>query len=618
MAILLQATAATLVAGIVGAFLFFRLRQTHATLLPSKQNDLHLLYPRFILLEALSDQIHKLPSLVSRNEWYPFVSHFTSILNKILEHERNTSASKVDADKLLDNDPVEDDQSVDPAHVAKLSEAIDQHLVTYLQSMPEISCLVEGYLPQRFQSWMEFLNTAVDPQELEPAINTKLYNEAELMTACIQLVKGMVERIKGYRVRDTRRGTVNINELPPPAGYRVEKVFYATDRQVTEDCEYLGSRRKAPGQALDNESDDNEGDDTEVSDIEAASNSSETPRSNMNGALHYGVVLVGVPSEHHKGKVEEPESNEEASPLSHVVILAIDTTVQNSEQGFVQMVRSDMLENKKLGEDGNEVLLYIHGYNVRFKDAAKRAAQVKCDIQFQGALICYSWASKGSLFGYKHDAKAVKQTVDSLAKFLRLCFTKLGATKVHILAHSMGNRALIAALDKVLTDVETAAPLRNVILAAADERRRCFEKLVDSAAKHKQGPHFTVYCSFVDVALRASRAANWRTPLGDIRSYLQLDDQSLLKLNNVDTIDVTGMDLNTLHHSYYGDVPEVLQDIHQLLKFNYGAKQRAGPRNSEGLIKNVTYRVHHHVQASTDFYLSVAHHPTVSAASALN
>ncbi len=73
----------------------------------------------------------------------------------------------------------------------------------------------------------------------------------------------------------------------------------------------------------------------------------------------------------------------------------------------------------------HNILLYIHGYNVHHKDAIKRAAQLKYDLQLEGVVIVYSWPSKGTLWGYQHDEEVVKHTASCLQSFIQTILSKV-------------------------------------------------------------------------------------------------------------------------------------------------------------------------------------------------
>ena len=88
-----------------------------------------------------------------------------------------------------------------------------------------------------------------------------------------------------------------------------------------------------------------------------------------------------------------------------------------------------------------EALVFIHGYNVSFENAVKRTAQIAYDLQFPGAPVCYSWPSRGGLADYTRDENQAEWTVVHLHTFLQELVQQSGAKSVHLIAHSMGNRA---------------------------------------------------------------------------------------------------------------------------------------------------------------------------------
>ena len=64
---------------------------------------------------------------------------------------------------------------------------------------------------------------------------------------------------------------------------------------------------------------------------------------------------------------------------------------------------------------GQEVLMFVHGYNNSFEDAMKKAAQVKMDMPWKGPIVAFSWPSYGDAINYFGD-EAIYQK--SLSAFL--------------------------------------------------------------------------------------------------------------------------------------------------------------------------------------------------------
>jgi esterase/lipase superfamily enzyme len=160
----------------------------------------------------------------------------------------------------------------------------------------------------------------------------------------------------------------------------------------------------------------------------------------------------------------------------------------------------------------------------------------------------------------------------------------------------MGNRALIKALQgfrcRHHSLPQPMRSLTNIIFAAADETRTKFENMVTSLCRGtedaKDPPRITVYSSVCDIALHTSKMIHWEVRLGDTRSLFGRSHcRDLSMMNPPDVVDASGVDASRFHHSYYGDVPEVIKDIQDLLN-PFSAETRARRRNA--VIKPVSYK----------------------------
>jgi esterase/lipase superfamily enzyme len=69
-----------------------------------------------------------------------------------------------------------------------------------------------------------------------------------------------------------------------------------------------------------------------------------------------------------------------------------------------------------------------------------------------GAPIFYSWPSNGKTADYFKDETNITWSTPHLEEFLGLIAQKSGAERIHIIAHSMGNRAVCDALKALSYD----------------------------------------------------------------------------------------------------------------------------------------------------------------------
>ncbi len=275
---------------------------------------------------------------------------------------------------------------------------------------------------------------------------------------------------------------------------------------------------------------------------------------NARGTLEMGTCEVSIPQEHKVGELERPsvfkfEFNED--PTRHVVLLAIEP--QASDKFFAEL-KSDVSQSAE-----RQAFVFVHGFNVTFEGAALRTAQLKYDLDFDGPAIFYSWPSQGDLLGYIHDEASVGWTVPHLEEFITDISKKTGAKQVHLIAHSMGNRALTSALKLLSLKLKpTELPMFNeVLLTAPDIDADVFRNDIAPAIV-KTAKRVTLYASSNDGALVVSKKIHGYPRAGE-------SGENVVVVPGIDTIDVSGIDTSLLGHTYYGDNDTVITDIVQLL-----------------------------------------------------
>ncbi len=154
---------------------------------------------------------------------------------------------------------------------------------------------------------------------------------------------------------------------------------------------------------------------------------------------------------------------------------------------------------------GREVLLYVHGYKETFQSAAAGAVELSEGIAFDGKRIVFAWPSKAALLDYGYDRESAMISRDALEETLLSLLGEGGASRVHIVAHSMGTLLTIETLRQMWArhgDVY-AAKLGAVVLAAPDIDFDLFE----AALRRLRSivGRITVISSTSDRALEVSR-----------------------------------------------------------------------------------------------------------------
>ncbi|RZA11111.1 MAG: alpha/beta fold hydrolase, partial [Lysobacteraceae bacterium] len=206
-------------------------------------------------------------------------------------------------------------------------------------------------------------------------------------------------------------------------------------------------------------------------------------------------------------------------------------------------------------------------YNVAFRDAARRTAQLAYDLHFDGAPVFYSWPSQASLGGYFDDEAAIARSVPLIEHFLADLADRSSARNLYVIGHSMGTRGVTQAIrNLVARRPDLRGRFRGIILAAPDIDAKVFRQQLAPAMRLASG-RVTLYASSEDLALKASRQVNRAVRAGDT-------SDGVLLINGVDTIDVSGVDQSVLAHSYFMESERVMADIREMFRANLPAAQR--------------------------------------------
>jgi esterase/lipase superfamily enzyme len=282
--------------------------------------------------------------------------------------------------------------------------------------------------------------------------------------------------------------------------------------------------------------------------------------------IYYGTCKVFVPKSHKIGSTGSPWWKRIFTDDDRLKLLEIRGT--NAVRHWQEM--HERLAS--LGEDDQHAVLFVHGYNVSFDEAAIRAAQLGFDLSIKGPMAFFSWPSQGTLEGYLADAATIEASEEAITSYLSDFATSSGAKSVHVIAHSMGNRGVLRAVQRIAAGAQarTGVPFAQFILAAADVDADTFRSL--AAAYRKVARRTTLYVSSRDRAVEASRWLHHFPRAGLVPPVFVAPD--------VDTINVTNADLTALGHGYVGSARDVLQDMHDLIRHDAPPDQRFGLREA--------------------------------------
>ncbi len=290
--------------------------------------------------------------------------------------------------------------------------------------------------------------------------------------------------------------------------------------------------------------------------------------------LRLGVATVNIPISHKPGQLETPWMQIGLMRDERLHLFVIDINELGEDDFF-----------KRIGSGGNaapggvgtedDILVFIHGFNVLFKDALRRTAQIAFDFKFRGTPIVFSWPSANNLLSYASDREDAFWSVKYLEKFLLKLKAKHPGKKVHLVAHSMGSQVLVNAM-RLLAYSGKSDLFTNIILCAPDFDAELFSQQIAGEVR-TLSKSWVIYVSRNDIALSFSETVNavqrLGTPLTPINGYQVIDASE---------IEVTPWSVPEFH-SYYATKQSVIRDMVSVLKLQKPKMRRLKQKIKTGL-----------------------------------
>jgi esterase/lipase superfamily enzyme len=260
-------------------------------------------------------------------------------------------------------------------------------------------------------------------------------------------------------------------------------------------------------------------------------------------SLQFAAVGVNVPSYRARGTGELPRPGGVRNALSWRPDpqrdFYVTSVIPVDSNRFVQRIAADLATTRS-----RDLLVFVHGFNSSFEDAAVRAAQLAADLNFDGAVVLFSWPSAASVTSYIRDEQAARNAGFHLLRVLRGHAAAAAPDRIHLLGHSMGSEVIAKALALVAAG-DSLPRLAQVVFAAPDVDARVFRREILPRLQPR-ATRITLYASDDDDALRASRSLNgvWRLGLGG---------DSLTVIRGMDTIDASRVHADALGHTLFGN-----------------------------------------------------------------
>jgi esterase/lipase superfamily enzyme len=283
--------------------------------------------------------------------------------------------------------------------------------------------------------------------------------------------------------------------------------------------------------------------------------------SNRAPRLEYGRVDISIPTSRQPGELPLPtlwKLEVTPDPNKHFIVKNIQPLKDDAARAELRSALGST--------ETKSVLIFVHGFNTAFTDAALRAAQLARDLPFGGLTLFFSWPSFGNTRSYFRDEEMAQLSEPSFNQMLD-DIAALGATEVYLIVHSMGSRVVTNALK---ARPNRAVPnISELLLAAPDINEQIFREQIVPALAAMGHTRRTIYASSNDVALKASNIAHDFRRVGDTTG-------GVLTFSGYDTIDATlaAPVVRSYGHSYVMDSPQVLKDIADTLLRRKPAAER--------------------------------------------
>jgi esterase/lipase superfamily enzyme len=312
-------------------------------------------------------------------------------------------------------------------------------------------------------------------------------------------------------------------------------VNYATDRLVNPGAEALGDPSKHFSNTLDSNFKD----------------------------FSFGTARITIPTNRTPGELNLPRSWNFVSQNDPTRFFVIQGIADLSRDAFIAKM------NTPAKDQESSLLLFVHGSETTFADAAFRAAQLAHDLQFRGKVMFYSWPSAGVITGYWKDEDTSRI---SAARFQKLLADLLASkiSRIYIVSHSMGSRIVIPTVNALSARGVDVSKLSELMLAAPDFNEIEFKDIAaafrDLRAK---GTRLTIYASSNDFALRASKIIHSYRRLGE-------SDPALDVFPGLDSVDASTVAplRRAFGHSYVYDCVEVIGDMEDIVLKGLSPKDR--------------------------------------------
>jgi esterase/lipase superfamily enzyme len=268
--------------------------------------------------------------------------------------------------------------------------------------------------------------------------------------------------------------------------------------------------------------------------------------------INYQSVALALPPG--RGTVAGAGNGKDAVLTAALPVLSNDAI---SERTFEARAAKSALR------DGGEVTLYVHGFNTTHEKAVLRLGQIAVDAGVQGAVVAFSWPSRGRFLDYLTDRESATFSRDRLETVLRQLSRQKAIRRINVLAHSMGAFLTMETLRQAALrgDGEFGGKLNAVVLAAPDIDLDVFRTQLEVIGKRPKPTILLI--SSDDTALKLSRFLS-----GDVERVGGVQVDSPEARAEIMRLGLTIIDLTKVRadsHGKFFDAPQIIRHVGTLI-----------------------------------------------------
>lgn len=195
-------------------------------------------------------------------------------------------------------------------------------------------------------------------------------------------------------------------------------------------------------------------------------------------------------------------------------------------------------------------ILFVHGYKSTFDGALTIGAQLSST--FHQPVVIFSWPSSEQYQGYMKDECNIEWSLPHFRKLLQQVESEVGAGKLTLVAHSMGNRLLMWSLRDRCADAkchqQELTKFSHVVLTSPDVDTGTFKNYATEVCENAKAT--LILTSGKDNALGASKTIHERRRLGmPGPDGVDIDWRQPPTIDGMKTVEFTLLDQGLVGHT---------------------------------------------------------------------